>query len=297
MRWNGSARGTAYISGTKLATPVSAGEIAAVATAQVTVFSPAPGGGSSNALTFTISSPQPIIEITMSKASYATGDNITVSQFHLSNPASAATSVEAKVWLSFPGAAPISILNFGSDGSVSLPANFSQEIGPLTLFAATTAGTYEFSSRVVNPVTGELLSEDLNPFSVAGAATQPATEGEAEADATLPSVDIALNQAMYTAGDTVMTTRFRLKNPGSAAVAVEVKIWRGTPNAAPTSSFNVGADGSFSLPAAFDQELGPITLFTVAANMALGNYEFSGRLLDPVTGKLYNESLNPFVIR
>ena len=57
VRWNGSDRGTTFLSSTQLRASVSAGDIASTGTAQVTVFNPAPGGGGSNALTFTITSP------------------------------------------------------------------------------------------------------------------------------------------------------------------------------------------------------------------------------------------------
>ena len=55
VRWNGSDRPTTSngsING--LIAQISASDIAAAGTAAVTVFNPAPGGGSSNALTFTI---------------------------------------------------------------------------------------------------------------------------------------------------------------------------------------------------------------------------------------------------
>src|SRR5207253_2564790 len=43
-----------YVTATQLTAAISAADIAAAGTAQVTVFNPAPGGGTSNALTFTV---------------------------------------------------------------------------------------------------------------------------------------------------------------------------------------------------------------------------------------------------
>ena len=57
VRWNGSDRTTAFVSATQLTTSIAAADIAAAGTAQVTVFNPAPGGGTSNALPFTINPP------------------------------------------------------------------------------------------------------------------------------------------------------------------------------------------------------------------------------------------------
>ncbi len=59
VQWNGSNRTTTYVSSTQLTATISAADIAAAGTASVTVFNPAPGGGTSNAQTFTINSPAP----------------------------------------------------------------------------------------------------------------------------------------------------------------------------------------------------------------------------------------------
>ena len=54
VRWNNSDRTTAFISVTELTAQITAADIATAGTATVTVFSPSPGGGQSNAVTFTI---------------------------------------------------------------------------------------------------------------------------------------------------------------------------------------------------------------------------------------------------
>lgn len=54
VRWNGSDRVTTVVSVTELAAQITAADIANVGTASVTVFSASPGGGLSNAVTFTI---------------------------------------------------------------------------------------------------------------------------------------------------------------------------------------------------------------------------------------------------
>jgi 6-phosphogluconolactonase (cycloisomerase 2 family) len=52
--WNGSDRPTTFDENVALTAQISASDIAAAGTAQVTVFNPGPGGGSSSASTFTI---------------------------------------------------------------------------------------------------------------------------------------------------------------------------------------------------------------------------------------------------
>lgn len=54
VRWNNQDRTTAFISVTELNAQITAADIASVGTATVTVFSPSPGGGQSNSITFTI---------------------------------------------------------------------------------------------------------------------------------------------------------------------------------------------------------------------------------------------------
>jgi hypothetical protein len=57
VQWNGTSRSTTYVSATQLTAAITAADIATTGSASVTVFTPAPGGGTSNAQTFTISSP------------------------------------------------------------------------------------------------------------------------------------------------------------------------------------------------------------------------------------------------
>jgi hypothetical protein len=57
VRWNGVDRATTYSSPTQLTATILASDIAAVGSAQVTVYTPTPGGGTSNAQTFTITAP------------------------------------------------------------------------------------------------------------------------------------------------------------------------------------------------------------------------------------------------
>jgi len=54
IKWNGTALTTTYVSATQLTATVPASDLATAGTASVTVFNPTPGGGTSNALTFTI---------------------------------------------------------------------------------------------------------------------------------------------------------------------------------------------------------------------------------------------------
>ncbi len=104
----------------------------------------------------------------MSQPIYIAGETVTASVFSLSNPETSPVAVEWKVWLETPFGNPISIVNTGSNGTFVLPAGFDQNFGPLPLFPAAgmPTGSYMLNSRLLNPVTGELLCEDLNVFEI-----------------------------------------------------------------------------------------------------------------------------------
>jgi len=56
VRWNGAGQATTYVSATQLQAAISASDIATAGTAQVTVFNPTPGGGTSASFPFPINS-------------------------------------------------------------------------------------------------------------------------------------------------------------------------------------------------------------------------------------------------
>ncbi|MCI0390755.1 MAG: IPT/TIG domain-containing protein [Acidobacteria bacterium] len=57
VKWNGADRPTTFVSATQLTAAISAADIASAGSASITTTNPAPGGGTSNALTFTVLQP------------------------------------------------------------------------------------------------------------------------------------------------------------------------------------------------------------------------------------------------
>jgi YVTN family beta-propeller protein len=57
VKWNGTALTTTFVNQGQLTATVPAGDIASLATASITVTNPGPGGGTSNSLPFTVTSP------------------------------------------------------------------------------------------------------------------------------------------------------------------------------------------------------------------------------------------------
>jgi hypothetical protein len=75
VQWNGSPRTTTYFSPTLLTARITAADLAVAATSQVTVVTPAPGGGTSNAVTFTVTPPP---TLTVNTTTVARGGSVTV---------------------------------------------------------------------------------------------------------------------------------------------------------------------------------------------------------------------------
>ena len=112
----------------------------------------------------------------------------------------------------------------------------------------------------------------------------------------VPVCEAELDQSSYGNGELITATSLRFSNPDDSSVPVELKLWMDTPDGTPVSIVNFGAKGGFSLNAGADIQLGPIGLLTVTPGMARGSYQFSCRLLEPITGALLSEDRNPFVI-
>ncbi|MBI3329697.1 MAG: hypothetical protein HYZ81_23695 [Nitrospinae bacterium] len=115
--------------------------------------------------------------------------------------------------------------------------------------------------------------------------------------ASLPACMIQMSQASYVDGETVAAQALRLANPGATPAPIEIGIWVDVPGVPPIPVVNLGAKGAVVLPVGFIRDFGPLPLFRVAARVPRGTYGFSCRLVDPVTGQLVSEDLNPFEIR
>ena len=75
VRWNGADRPTRLISTTRLEASIAASDLSAAGTAQVSVHTPGPGGGTTSALAFTIDPPA---TLTVSASAVAPASAVTV---------------------------------------------------------------------------------------------------------------------------------------------------------------------------------------------------------------------------
>ncbi|MBN9390444.1 MAG: proprotein convertase P-domain-containing protein [Chloroflexi bacterium] len=76
VRWNGSNRMTTFVNSTQLTAQIPASDLTTFGNYAVTVFNPAPGGGLSGSLPFSVVNPVPVISgVSAPNGTFAGGDN------------------------------------------------------------------------------------------------------------------------------------------------------------------------------------------------------------------------------
>ncbi len=167
--WNGAARPTTVVSATQATASVSSADVASAGTAQVGVTNPAPGGGASNTLSFTIAQSNPVptvsalspcgavagaagFSLSITGAGFSSGSTVTLNGVALSVTGQTATSLVVTVPSSAIATAPASntlpvvVSNPAPGGGASAPFGFGLASAAVTLganvqpfFAATCA--------------------------------------------------------------------------------------------------------------------------------------------------------------
>ncbi len=86
VEWNGTPRSTTFVSSSSLQAAISAADIATASTASITVLSPAPGGGTSNAVNFSVTTPEASISVALDSSLYNSypkgGPSVLVADFN-----------------------------------------------------------------------------------------------------------------------------------------------------------------------------------------------------------------------
>lgn len=189
VRWNGVARQTTFVSASTLEAAITAADLATAGSASVTVFSPTPGGGTSNAQTFTItanpgSNPAPITSglnpssrtvgagaftLTVNGSSFATGAVVRWNGANRTTTFMSNTQLQAAITaadVASVGSASVTVFNPTPGGGTSAaltftitaatnPAPTSSSISPTSrtagsgAFTLTVAGTNFVPASVV----------------------------------------------------------------------------------------------------------------------------------------------------
>jgi hypothetical protein len=124
VQWDGSARATNFISNSKLTATVLAADVSNFNTASVTVFNPAPGGGTSNVIFFETTRPTSVVAL-------ATPSDFVIGQ----NPAAVATGDfngdgKTDLVVANSGSNNVSILLGNGDGTFQAAKDFDADSSP-----------------------------------------------------------------------------------------------------------------------------------------------------------------------
>lgn len=143
VRWNGSDRATTYVSASQVTAAILSSDLTATGPAPVTVYTAAPGGGASSAVTFTVNNPAPAatsISPTSAVAG-ASGFTLTVNGSGFVSTSVvrwnggdrtttfvSATQLTASIGasdLATAGTAPVTVYNAAPGGGTSSPLTFT----------------------------------------------------------------------------------------------------------------------------------------------------------------------------
>ena len=216
----------------------------------------------------------PAADIRMERLSYRPGVTVKVETFRISNPSTESREIEVKTWMALPGMEPIP-LDLGTGDMLDLAAEFNQDYGTapvLTLSRDAPAGTGEVNVRLLDPVTGEVLSEDINSFTIRSRMRSVV--------ASVPQRDIVLQTVEGGSGP-----QYVISNMGAEPAVVEFKVWLELEDGALMAVLSAGADGSLILPAGSDLSLDPLA----SVQKPSGSYFIRARLLDAASGEILFE--------
>lgn len=258
VRWNGSDRPTTFVSSTQLQAAISSADITEAGTKQVTVFTPPPGGGTSSALPFTVTSPP---SLTVSATNVAAGSSVTVT---LTNGLGGSTDWLALAATSAPNTSYLRYTPVGAGvttrtWTVAMPA---------------TVGTYEFRLFLNN---GYMRAATSPPVTVVAGPPVLTSLSPAAAALNGPAFTLTVNGSGFTSNSVarwngadrtttfISTTQVRAAIPASdlaMAGTMQVTVMAPAPGGGLSSAlaFEVGAPPLLAVSAATVQGGNPVTV-------------------------------------
>jgi hypothetical protein len=227
IEWNGSALSTSFSSATQLSAQVPAGDLTSSGSASVTVVSPAPGGGTSSALSFAINNPMPTLTsiapssvtagsstftLTVTGTKFVSGAVVDWNGTALTTIYSSATQLTAQIPASdvtSTGTASVSVVN-------PTPGGGSSGTATLTIGAA---GALSLSPQIV-PLTSQQSQLFTASLSGGGSlSTSWSVDGVAGGNSTVGTITASgtANEYTYTPGSAVGTHTITATNTANTS--------------------------------------------------------------------------------
>jgi hypothetical protein len=182
VNWNGVALASSYVDASHLTATVPASDLTAMGSANVTVFNPSPGGGTSSALTFTINaSSSPSVRQSAQYTGYP-GANSTSWTVTLSNVQAGSTIYVVGTWPNFASSYPtMGVTDTGTNTYIQLDryddrTNFNLGIQGTQSMGHWYAANVKGGNYTINMAPSPATVEDwvaLAAFEIAGVAASP----------------------------------------------------------------------------------------------------------------------------
>jgi hypothetical protein len=233
VQWNGNSRTTTLVSATQLTANIPASDIAQAGTAEITVSNPAPGGGISSALTFSVMPAPALASFQPASASFGSqtvGTQSSVQTVQLQNPGGSAlaiSSIQASGDFAQTNNCPASL---APGASCAISATFTPSA------VGTRQGSITFTDSAANgPQTVALSGTGTAPsfsFGTGGSSTLSATVTAGQtatyslsivsASGSSGAVNLACSQAPQNATCTITPLSLTLSSGATATFKVQV---------------------------------------------------------------------------
>lgn len=109
--------------------------------------------------------------------------------------------------------------------------------------------------------------------------------------------NVELNDTVYVNGETLQITTLRYANLGPTPLGTRLRLQIELPFPVTIQVVDVGADGSFAIPAGLNVNLAPVTMFVVQPGQPRGEYALRCALEDSATGHVQAEDRVRFDIQ
>ncbi len=242
--WNGSARTTTFVNSGQVTAAILANDIAAAGTASVTVSNPAPGGGTSSALTFTINDPVPVLTslspssktvgsagftLTVNGSKFVNGAIVSWNNSARSTTFVSSAKVTAKILstdLANAGTVPVIVTNPGPGGGASNSLTFTiNNLKPTVTSISPTSATAGGAGFTLTVNGSNFLSSSVVKWN--GAARSTTFSSSTKLTAAISVADIATAKTIMVTvtnpgpgGGTSAPKTFTVNNPVPAITSI-----------------------------------------------------------------------------
>lgn len=258
VRWNGSPRNTTFSSSFQLIALISAQDIANAGTASITVFNPAPVGGLSTGVTFTINNPAPAItNVTPNSTTAGSGDvAITVN----------GTGFVSTSKVRFNGADLATTFVSSTQLTATIPASSLTAVGAanITVFSPTPGGgTSGAASFAINNPAPTLSGLNPSSTTAGGAGFTLAVNGTNFISGSIIRINGA-DHATTFVSSTQLTAPLLASEIATAAVA-SITVFNPTPGGGVSNGINF----TINNPAPAATNLSPASAVATGQNFTL----------------------------